>query len=84
MTQVASHVVHCAQQLPQIHYGVSMLTTVISSVVTLGMGFGLGWYVKGRGLTGVQNDLNNVKTDVANIKAQISPTPAVATATPAA
>lgn len=60
------------------------MSAIISSLVSAGVGFGLGWYIKGRGLTGVQNDLNNIKTDVENLKAHVFPTPvAVVTATPA-
>ena len=67
--------------LPSIKMGVPMLTSLISSIVTGAVGFGLGWYVKGRGMTGVQIDLNNVKTDVENLKNKLFPvqaTPVVA------
>lgn len=51
-----------------IETGVSMLNAAIASVVSLFVGFGLGWYVKGRGATGVKTDIGNavntVKTDV--------------------
>lgn len=77
-----SHVAHCPFC---IQHGVSMLTSAISALVALGLGFGSGWYVKGRGMTGVQIDLNNVKTDVENIKAKLTTattvTPAVAPTT---
>jgi hypothetical protein len=33
-------------------------------VVCLPLGFGAGYYVKGRGLTGVETDLGNAKTTV--------------------
>lgn len=78
MTTV-SHVAHCAPLIPT---GISYMTAIISSLISLAAGFGLGWYVKGRGMTGVQNDLNNVKVDISNLKAKFdAPTPAV---TPAA
>jgi hypothetical protein len=58
--------------------GYSMISMIVSSAVAAGIGFGLGWYIKGRGMTGVQNDLNNIKTDVENLKAKIFPAPAAA------
>ncbi len=71
---------HAAAQ-PIIQYiptGVPYMTAIISGVVALFVGAGLGWYVRGRGMTGVQIDLNNIKTDVENIKTKIFPsTPAV-------
>jgi len=58
-----------------------ILNIIIASAVSLLVGGGLGWYIKGRGMTGVQIDLNNVKTDVENIKNKVFPsTPAVQTA----
>ena len=77
------HAVQAMPFIPAVTHGVSMLTSVISSLVALGLGFGSGWYVKGRGMTGVQIDLNNVKTDVENIKAKLTPavTPVVTTPT---
>lgn len=62
-----------AQSVPQIFQGISYMTAIISSVVSALAGFGAGWYVKGRGMTGVQIDLNNVKSDVENLKAKILP-----------
>lgn len=67
------HVVaHAAIVKPIIFHGVSYMTAIISSLVSAGIGFGLGWYIKGRGMTGVKIDLNNIKTDVENLKAKIS------------
>jgi len=75
----AKHVVHVAPQI--IKQGYSMLTLILSNVVTA-IVFGVGaWYVRGRGLNGVQIDLNNIKADVEKIKAQLFP---VAPATPVA
>ena len=51
--------------------GVPMLNAVISSAVAFLVGGGLGWYIKGRGVTGVQNDLSNIKTDITNLKAKV-------------
>ena len=84
---VAHHVHHlpmavaAVAAVPPITTGVSMLTTLISSAVSGGVMFGLGWYIKGRGMTGVKNDINNIKTDVENLKAKVMPSaqaPAVA------
>lgn len=35
-----------------------------TAVVCLPVGFGIGYYVKGRGLIGVETDLGNAKTTV--------------------
>lgn len=35
------------------------LSSMIGGVVAFGIGFGLGWYVKGRGLIGVKTDVKN-------------------------
>jgi hypothetical protein len=52
-----------------------LMDAAIAGVVALAAGFGLGWYVKGRGLTGVQTDATNVanetKTVVADVKAAV-------------
>ena len=44
-------------------------------LITLIMGFGLGWYVKGRGLTGVTIDAGNaiktVEADATAVKAAV-------------
>jgi hypothetical protein len=80
MTTVPVAVHHVVHALPHIKYvvtGVSYMTAMISAAVSLAIGFGLGWYVKGRGVTGVQNDLNNAKTVVAADVAKLNaPTPA--------
>ena len=62
----------CIQAIPHILPGVSYMTAVISSLVSTAVGFGLGWYIKGRGMTGVQIDLNNVKSEVQTLKDKIS------------
>jgi len=72
----AKHVVH--HVAPVIKQGYSMLSLLLSSVASLAAGFGLGWYIKGRGMTGVKIDLNNVKSDVEKIKAQVFPAVAAA------
>ena len=46
-----------------------VMTGLITGVVSLLAGFGLGWYVKGRGITGVQTDIGNAeKTVSADVK----------------
>jgi len=62
--------------------GVSTLTELILGGGVAVAAFALGWYIKGRGMTGVQIDLNNVKTDVENLKSKVLPT--VGAATPVA
>lgn len=69
--------------LPQtILIGVPYLHAVYASLISFVVGGGLAWYVRGRGLAGVQIDLNNVKTDVENIKTKLIPTPVVAVSAP--
>lgn len=72
---------HITQHVPEIHtilVGVTYMHAILSSAITAVLGFGLGWYIKGRGMTGVQIDLNNVKTDVEALKAKIMPVTPVA------
>lgn len=72
--KAAPHVAaHAAVVKPIIIQGYTMISMLISGAVSAGIGFGLGWYIKGRGMTGVQIDLNNIKTDVENLKAKIFP-----------
>lgn len=51
----------------EVQIGVTYMTAFISTIVALFAGFGVGWYAKGRGLTGVKTDIGNavntVKTD---------------------
>ena len=77
----APHAVHhTAAQLAQYcvnhgytlhtHTGFSMTSILITSAaiaVSLLAGFGLGWYVKGRGLQGVKNDAANATQAVENV-----------------
>lgn len=69
---VAHVVAHVKPVIQTIHTGVPMLYTFISSVVSLSVGFGLGWYIKGRGMAGVKIDLANVKNDIVNLQAKLS------------
>jgi hypothetical protein len=86
MVPAKTHAAHAAQtaintipeHIPSL-IGVSYMTAIIAAGVALLVGAGLGWYVKGRGMAGVQIDLNNVKTDVENLKAKVSGTQAPAT-----
>jgi hypothetical protein len=79
---------YCADH-PVIHnvplfHGVSTLTELIVGSIAVVIAFTLGWYIRGRGMTGVQIDLNNIKTDVLNLKNKIDPSaPAPISATPA-
>lgn len=68
----SAHVAQCAAQAkPLFNLGYSFMTLFITSLISSGAGFGMGWYIKGRGMTGVKIDLQNVKTDVENLKAKI-------------
>lgn len=76
---------YCADHFPHTTAVSHPMYTIIGLAAASAISFGLGWYIKGRGMTGVQIDLNNVKTDVENIKARVFPTPApVVIATPVA
>lgn len=70
-------VAHATQHIHTIQTGVSTLTAFISSLVSAAVAGGLGWYIRGRGMTGVQIDLKNIKTDIENLKNRVSgaPTP---------
>lgn len=65
------HVVHATA--PVIFQGYTLLTLLISNAVSAAVAGGAAWYVRGRGMAGVQIDLNNVKTDIENLKAKLSP-----------
>lgn len=69
----AQHVSHAAPVIKTVLIGVTYMTAAIASAVSAGIGFGLGWYIKGRGMAGVQIDINNIKTDILNLKAKIDP-----------
>lgn len=77
-----STISHVVPQIKTIFLGVSYMTCIIWSVGSLAVGAGLGWYVKGRGMQGVQNDIANIKTDILNLKNKIDPSaPAPTSAT---
>ena len=42
-----------------------------TAAVCLPVGFGLGWYVKGRGMSGIAIDLGNAKTTVSNAETTV-------------
>lgn len=44
---------------------------LVAPVVTLGIGFGAGWYVKGRGLAGVKIDLGNASNEVKTVTTEV-------------
>lgn len=72
------HVAHAAPVIKTVLVGVTYMTAIIASALSAGVAFGLGWYIRGRGLAGVQIDLVNIKNDVANLKAKLSAPTAVA------
>lgn len=70
--------------VPSHPFGVSTLTELIIGSIAVAIAFALGWYIKGRGMAGVQIDVANIKTDVLNLKNKIDPSaPAPISATPA-
>ena len=49
----------------------AMISGAISSLVCLGLGFGLGWYIKGRGLTGVKIDATNIAKETQTVATEV-------------
>lgn len=77
MTTKAQLAQYCADHFPHtLHSGTTFMHATIAAVVALAVGFGIGWYVKGRGLTGVKTDLTNAKTavttDVTTLEGKLS------------
>lgn len=56
---------------PVVSSGLSYTTGFICSGVSLVIGFITGWYIKGRGMTGVKIDMDNVKNDISILKAKV-------------
>lgn len=73
------HLHHAPQQIaavaPVITQGYTMLEAAIASGVSLAVGFGLGWYIKGRGFKGVGYDIENIKKDIEALKARFEAKP---------
>lgn len=61
----------CAELHPYVAPGLTYTTGFICSGISLAVGTLLGWYVKGRGMTGVKIDLINAKMDIANLKGKL-------------
>jgi|SRR5882762_1973299 len=80
---IVHHVAHHAQAVQPaiqpvvqpvvqtIQTGVSVMDSALMAFSAFLVGCGMGWYVKGRGLTGVQIDLDNVKNDVSDLKNKV-------------
>lgn len=49
----------------------SFLIDAIVAVVSAGIGAGLAWYMRGRGMTGVQIDIDNAKKEIDALKTKI-------------
>lgn len=62
----------CAELHPYVAPGITYTTGFIWSGITLLIGIISGWYVKGRGMTGVKIDLINAKMDVLNLKEKLN------------
>lgn len=58
---------YCIDHAPHIKQGFSMLNLIISNLVSLAIGGGLGYYIKGRGLQGVKNDAANAVTTTESV-----------------
>lgn len=73
MADMAHTVHHVMVAKPLVTQGYSMLTLMITNAVTAVVMGGLGYYIKGRGMAGVNIDIANIKTDVLNLKNKIDP-----------
>lgn len=58
----------CAELYPLAAPGIAYMTGFIWASVSFLLGTLTGWYVKGRGMSGVKIDLDNVKLELAHIK----------------
>lgn len=61
----------CAEVHPIIAPGLTYTAGLIWSGIALVIGAVSGWYVKGRGMSGVKIDLDNVKQDLSDLKAKV-------------
>ncbi len=63
--------IHTKQISQYIPTGVSYMTAMVSSAISILVGFGLGWYVKGRGWFGVKMDASNVASQAEKAVSEI-------------
>ena len=66
---VAKPIIHTVVKMVPV--GVTYMNAILASVVSLAAGFGMGWYIKGRGLTGAKIDATNAVTAVEKIPAEV-------------
>lgn len=59
---------NCLPHIQEVLVGVTYTKALLASAISAAIAFGLAWYIKGRGMAGVQVDLNNIKTDVEGLK----------------
>lgn len=64
---VLHHAATHVAAVPFYQQGITMLSAGIASLVSLVIGMGAGWYIKGRGFTGVKTDVSNAVTSVENV-----------------
>jgi len=61
---------------PIIETGVSYMSAILSSfnsaLVGAGIGGGLAWYIRGRGIPGVKIDLDNAKKTITDLEAKLA------------
>lgn len=65
---------NCLPHVTTLLVGVSYLHAVLASLISLAVGGGLGWYARGRGVSGMEIDMTNIKNDISNLKAKVLPT----------
>lgn len=73
---VIKYVTHTVTQ----HTGFYFHTLAIASLVSAAVAAGMAWYVRGRGIQGVKNDMANAQNEVIALKAKISDQVATKTA----
>jgi hypothetical protein len=64
---VSDTLTHAKPIIHYIHTGVSYMTAVIASAISLAVGFGLGWYFTGGGKAKVDPIVSTVQADVAKL-----------------
>ena len=55
-----------------VSYMSAILSSFISALVGAGIGGGLAWYIRGRGIPGVKIDLDNAKKTITDLEAKLA------------
>lgn len=72
---IAQHAVACKPVIKtviqHVPVGVTYMHAVIASAISILAGFGIGWYVEGRGWFGVKTDASNAVKAVENVPTEV-------------